>query len=90
MLLLRRKDRPAPCDGAVVVIALGPLAYDCPAGVPRITRSWLRRNGATAIWLDGQLPRILTDHTERGERPWTVQPPEAPEHLTLPLAPAGT
>ena len=87
VLLLRRGDQATTCGAIRVVIALGPLIHDCPSGVPVVTRFWLRTKGATAIWLDPLF--VLTDQGERGLRPWTEPPPAPPEHLTLPLAPAG-
>jgi competence protein ComEC len=76
------------CDAAVLVSA-EPIREDCPATVARVDRFSVWRDGAHAIWLDPGGPRILSDRTARGDRPWVPPSPtrvRTPPGLTPALA----
>ncbi len=66
-------------------------ATDCFPPLLHIDRRRLRRDGATAIWLDRHGARMETVRATRGNRPWTTAPAQAWPHqrIDLPLAPAG-
>lgn len=87
-LLVRGKAPVADeCKAASVIVSAEPARGLCqrpwPALVDRFT-VW--RNGATAVWLDGPRPRIVTDRAYRGDRPW-VPPLPSPRERTPPALP---
>jgi len=68
------------CWAADVVIAVVPVRRRCPARAGVIDRFDLWRDGAAAIWLDGNGPiRIETVNGVRGSRPWVVRPEPRPK-----------
>ena len=74
---------PALC-AADILLSAEPIHLRCPPRTRVVDRFSVWRNGAHAIWLGPDGIRILSDRTERGDRPWV---------LALPLAgklPAGT
>ena len=85
-----RPGQPAPSTGAAPPPGHGRAAVPCRAPT-RIDRSRLRRDGATAIWLDRHGGWVETVRGNRGNRPWTTPPPQAwpRQRIDLPLAPAG-
>ena len=60
------------CAGIVVVVSPEPARGTCP-GIPLVDRFTVWREGAVAIWLNRDSVRILTDRTERGDRPWVPE-----------------
>lgn len=68
--ILRHENIPEDCAWADIVIAQVPVKF-CRA--ERVIDLFdVRRNGAYALWLDEQEnPRILSDRSTRGQRPWT-------------------
>ena len=66
------------CWSADTVISLLPVRGHCPASLV-IDKFDLWRNGAHAIWLDGNVPRVQTVNDERGQRPWVVRPAKRPK-----------
>jgi competence protein ComEC len=46
--------------------------------VPVIDRFSVWRDGAHAVWLTPQGPRVLSDRDWRGDRPWVPPRPKAP------------
>jgi competence protein ComEC len=79
----------ADCSGVSVIVSLEPARGLCPKPWPALVdRFTVWRYGGAAIWLDGDHVRILTDRTERGDRPWVppVPKPKAAPVPTLPLA----
>ena len=73
-LILRGRMRP-DCAGIDLLVSAEPARGECPAGVPYIDRFSVWRDGATAVWLTGAAPRILSDRAYRGDRPWVPGPP---------------
>jgi competence protein ComEC len=78
------------CSGIGVIVSPEPARGLCarpwPALVDRFT-VW--RDGPTAIWLEPEGARVLTDRAHRGARPW-VPPPPTPKVRPppkLPIAP---
>ncbi len=68
-LILRSRARP-DCAGIDLLVSAEPARDECPAGIPYVDRFSVWRDGATAIWLTGTAPRILSDRAYRGDRPW--------------------
>ena len=86
--LRRRADGPVarlllvaatPADCAADVLAsLEPVRLRCPPPGPwLIDRFSLWRNGATAVWLEADGVRVLSDRAARGQRPWVAPLPRA-------------
>ncbi len=67
--LLLRRDAPADCAQAAVIVSLEAARGRCwgPKLVDRVTA---RMMGAVAIWLEPAGARIVYDRTLRGDRPW--------------------
>jgi competence protein ComEC len=98
-LLVRGARHPASCDQVSVIVSAEPARGLCPKPWPQLVdRFTVWRYGSTAIWLERDGARVLTDRTERGDRPW-VPPvprgrkaaapgvgPAAAEHPVLPPA----
>ncbi len=73
-VVLRSRMHP-DCAGIDLLVSAEPARGECPAGVPYIDRFSVWRDGATAVWLTDAGPRILSDRTYRGDRPWVPGPP---------------
>ena len=83
-LLARGATHPDGCDQVSVIVSAEPARGLCPRPWPGLVdRFTVWRYGATAIWLDRQHARIVTDRTYRGERPW-VPPPPTPRSRAAP------
>ena len=75
-LLLGSAEHPAQCRDAAVLISAEPARGRCPRPWPiLVDRFTVWRQGATAIWLDPDGARVLTDRAERGAQPWVPPPP---------------
>jgi len=74
-----------------VIVSAEPARGLCPRPWPALVdRFTVWRYGATAIWLDADHARVLTDRAFRGNRPW-VTPLPTPRPRVLPaLPPAQT
>jgi competence protein ComEC len=73
-LLARKTVPPGDCAAAAVLVSAEPARHRCP-DLPLVDRFTVWRQGATAIWLDADGARILTDRAVRGVRPWVPPPP---------------
>ena len=89
VLLVRNKEHlaEAACAGAALLVSAEPARGECPHGVALLDRFTVWRDGAAAVWIEGDGVRVLTDRAVRGDRPW-VPPPPTPRHVTsnLPAA----
>ncbi len=89
-LLVRGKTRPATCADISVIVSAEPARGLCAHPWPKLTdRFTVWRYGPTAIWLTPGRAIVLTDRTERGDRPW-VPPPPKPKARVAPRLPAAT
>lgn len=61
------------CWQADAVISMSPIRIKCPATVV-IDRFDLWRNGAHALWLNGDGIDVKTVNGDRGHRPWVIRP----------------
>ena len=89
-LLVRGATHPDGCGDASVIVSAEPARRLCPRPWPALVdRFTVWRYGATAIWLDGERARVLTDRGYRGDRPWVPPLPTPRARLapTLPMAP---
>jgi competence protein ComEC len=89
-LLVRGATHPDGCADASVIVSSEPARRLCPPPWPALVdRFSVWRYGATAIWLDRERARVLTDRAYRGERPWVppLPTPRARAAPTLPMAP---
>ena len=79
------------CAGVLLLVAAEPARGECPREVRLLDRFTVWRDGAHAVWIEGGSVRVLSDRTERGERPW-VPPPPKPRRVVpdLPMAPSET
>lgn len=59
------------CRIADIVISARPMRRRCTGPELVIDRFDLWRHGATAIWLDGDVPRLRTVAEYQGDRPWS-------------------
>jgi len=86
ILILRGRTHP-DCAGLDLLISAEPIRGECPPTIPYVDRFSVWRDGALAIWLTDTGPRILSDRTYRGDRPWVPGPP-TPRHSlpNLPMA----
>jgi competence protein ComEC len=82
--LLRGPAGAGDCAHALV-IAAEPLRLDCP--VAFIDRFSVWREGAHAAWLEPDKVRILSDRTNRGDRPWVTKLPTRSRQPSGPLLP---
>jgi competence protein ComEC len=90
-MLVRGATHPDSCAEASVIVSADPARGLCPRPWPALVdRFTVWRNGATAIWLDGNHARVLTDRTYRGKRPWVPAVPTPRERTPPPLPPAKT
>lgn len=77
-LLARGPGKLEGCSSAAIVVSAEPARGLCPRPWPRLVdRFTVWREGATAVWLDPDGVRILTDRQARGVRPWTPPLPVA-------------
>ncbi len=67
--LLLRRQAPADCAQAAVIVSLQAARGRCP-GPALADRVTARMQGAIAIWLEPSGARIVTDRMLRGDRPW--------------------
>ncbi len=77
LLLLResRQPRPADIDCARVALLLSPMpAHRTCLDRPRIDRFTVWREGAQSVWIGRDGVRVLSDHADRGARPWIPVP----------------
>ena len=89
LLLLRDASRAMDCAGVRLLISTEPARGECPAGVPYLDRFSVWRDGAHAVWLAPDGPRILSDRANRGDRPWVPPPPRPRVNIpNLPMAAA--
>ena len=89
LLLLRDASRAMDCAGVRLLISAEPARGECPAGVPYLDRFSVWRDGAHAVWLAPDGPRILSDRANRGDRPWVPPPPRPRVNIpNLPMAAA--
>jgi competence protein ComEC len=88
-MLVRGALHPKFCDQSSVIVSAEPARGLCPRPWPALVdRFTVWRYGSVAIWLDRDGARVLTDRTERGDRPWVPPPPKPrkPATSTLPQA----
>lgn len=86
VMVLRSRKQP-DCTGIDLLVSAEPARDECPAGVPYVDRFSVWRNGAVAIWMTGDAPRILSDRAHRGDRPWVPGPPKPRRSVpNLPMA----
>jgi competence protein ComEC len=89
-LLARGARYPKFCDQASVIVSAEPARGLCPKPWPKLVdRFTVWRYGSTAIWLDRDGARFVTDRQERGDRPW-VPPLPAPKKPAAPALPAAS
>jgi len=62
------------CAANQVVISAEPLRGRCIGPQIVIDRFDVARNGAYAIWFNGDRPKVLTARQVRGNRPWSTPP----------------
>jgi competence protein ComEC len=89
-MLARGARHPSFCAQISVIVSAEPARGLCPRPWPQLVdRFTVWRNGSAAIWLEADGARIVTDRTERGDRPWVPPPPKPrkPPAPTLPAAP---
>jgi competence protein ComEC len=90
VLLARGALHPKFCDQSSVVLSAEPARGLCPKPWPKLVdRFTVWRYGSAAIWLDRGGARVLTDRTERGDRPWVPPPPHGRKAATPTLPPAA-
>ena len=90
-LLVRGAMHPDGCGESSVIVSAEPARGLCPRPWPALVdRFTVWRYGATAIWLDAEHARVLTDRTFRGNRPWVPPLPKPHPHVLPALPPAQT
>ena len=66
VLLVRKAERQESCRGIAAIVAAEPARRLCPRPWPMLVdRFTVWRDGAAAIWLEGDAARVLTDRAER-------------------------
>ena len=86
-MLVRGAQHPKFCDQSSVIVSAEPARGLCPKPWPKLVdRFTVWRYGSAAIWLDRDGARVLTDRTERGDRPW-VPPVPKPRKAASPMLP---
>ncbi len=86
-MLARGAQHPDFCAQISVTVSAEPARGLCPRPWPRLVdRFTVWRNGSAAIWLEPNCATIVTDRTERGDRPW-VPPPPKPKKGAIPVLP---
>ncbi|MDR3533404.1 MAG: ComEC/Rec2 family competence protein [Rhodopila sp.] len=89
-LLVRGARHPQGCDQASVIVSAEPARGLCPRPWPKLVdRFTVWRYGSTAIWLDPDGARFVTDRSERGDRPWVPPPPQPRKAVPPTLPPAS-
>ncbi|WP_428493444.1 ComEC/Rec2 family competence protein [Rhodopila sp.] len=87
VLLAQGADHPTFCGQSSVIVSAEPARGLCPRPWPGLVdRFTVWRYGSAAIWLNHAGARVLTDRTERGDRPW-VPPPPQPRKAAAPVLP---
>ncbi|MCK8783528.1 ComEC family competence protein [Roseomonas sp. NAR14] len=87
-LLLRGAPAGEACGRAPLLLSPEPLRGHCragPGGSVVIDRFTVWREGAQAVWLAADGPRVLSDRAFRGQRPW-VPPVPRPRASGEPMA----
>ncbi len=88
-MLVRGALHPDGCSETSVIVSSEPARRLCPKPWPALVdRFTVWRYGATAVWLDTQSARVLTDRGYRGDRPWVPPMPTAHVQDVPKLAPA--
>lgn len=77
------------CHLADVVISLVPIRGACASARAQLDRLALWREGAHAVWLDGDPIRIESVNDARGDRPWVLRPRQTAEEDDDSSAEAG-
>jgi competence protein ComEC len=86
-MLARGVQHPDFCGQVSVTVSAEPARGLCPRPWPQLVdRFTVWRNGSAAIWLEPNGATIVTDRTERGDRPW-VPPPPKPKKAAIPVLP---
>ncbi|MGD0103878.1 MAG: ComEC/Rec2 family competence protein [Rhodopila sp.] len=89
-LLVRGAEHPRFCEQASVIVSAEPARGLCPKPWPKLVdRFTVWRYGSAAIWLDRDGARVLTDRTERGDRPWVPPVPHGRKAAAPTLPPAA-
>jgi competence protein ComEC len=89
-LLVRGALHPTFCDQSSVIVSAEPARGLCPRPWPQLVdRFTVWRYGSAAIWLDHDGARVLTDRTQRGDRPWVPPPPHGRKAAPSTLPPAA-
>jgi competence protein ComEC len=88
-MLARGTRHPDFCAQVSITISAEPARGLCPRPWPQLVdRFTVWRNGSTAIWLDRNGARVVTDRSERGDRPWVPPPPRPRKAVSPALPPA--
>jgi competence protein ComEC len=86
-MLARGVQHPDLCAQISITVSAEPARGLCPRPWPQLVdRFTVWRNGSAAIWLEPDGARVVTDRSERGDRPW-VPPPPKPRKATTPVLP---
>lgn len=88
LIYLRDEKQPGDCGKHDIVIAAFPLRGRCKDAQVRIDRFDVWRNGAYALFVQGEGMRIEMARQEAGKRPWTVAPVARSSILSVPKAKA--
>ncbi|HUB12490.1 MAG TPA: ComEC/Rec2 family competence protein [Acetobacteraceae bacterium] len=90
-LLVRGAPHPDGCAAASVIVSAEPARGLCPKPWPKLVdRFTVWREGAAAVWLLRDGARVLTDRSERGDRPWVPPVPKPRSRTPRGLTPALT
>jgi competence protein ComEC len=91
-MLARGALHPDFCDQVSVIVSAEPARGLCPKPWPKLVdRFTVWRYGSAAVWLQPNGAFMLTDRTERGDRPWVPPLPHARKSVpTLPPAAIDT
>lgn len=84
VVLLRGDPPAAACAGTALVVSAEPVRGRCTARV--IDRFSVWRDGAQAVWLEPDGPRVLSDRAYRGARPWVPPVPKPRRSAGLPAS----
>ncbi|HEY1411429.1 MAG TPA: ComEC/Rec2 family competence protein, partial [Rhodopila sp.] len=88
-MLARGARHPDFCVQVSVTVSAEPARGLCPRPWPQLVdRFTVWRNGSSAIWLDRDAARIVTDRSNRGIRPWVPPPPKPRKAAPSGLPPA--
>jgi competence protein ComEC len=89
IMLVRGASHPNGCAAVSVIVSAEPARGLCPRPWPSLVdRFTVWRYGATAVWLEGNRARIVTDRAWRGDRPW-VPPQPVSRARPAPAMPAA-